>query len=80
MTRKAYTIGVVTLTLGLGITSQAPAAPSEPPNCFGQSVATFATGAPQALGMFASESAAFFNETGGSIGQVGVPALKQCVA
>jgi hypothetical protein len=79
MMRKASTIGVVTLALGLGITAQASAGPADPPSCFGQSVATFATGAPQALGTFVSESAAFFNETGGSIGQVGVPLLKECV-
>jgi hypothetical protein len=76
MMRKASTIGVVTLALGLGITAQASAGPSDPPSCFGQSIATFATGAPQALGTFVSESTAFFNETGGSIGQVGVPLLK----
>lgn len=82
MMRKASTIGVVTLALGLGITAQASAGPSDPPSCFGRSVvATFATGAPQALGTFVSEAAAFFNETGGSIGQVGVPLLKDsCVS
>jgi hypothetical protein len=78
--RKASTIGVVTLALGLGITAQASAGPSDPPSCFGQSVATFASGAPQALGTFVSESAAFFNESGGSIGELGVPALKHCAS
>jgi ABC-type transporter Mla subunit MlaD len=76
MMRKASTIGVVTLALGLGITGQASARPSDPPSCFGQFAATFATGEPQALGTFVSEAAAFFNETGGSMGQVGVPLLK----
>jgi hypothetical protein len=81
MMRKASTIGAVTLALGLGITAPAFAGPSDPPSCFGQSIATIATGAPQALGTFASEAAAFFNETGGSIGQVGVPRLKDsCVS
>jgi hypothetical protein len=81
MRRKTSTIGVVTLALGFGIAAQASAGPSDPPSCFGQSAATFATSAPQALGAFASESAAFFKETGGSIGQDGVPQLKEnCVS
>ena len=76
MLRKPSTIGVLTLALGLGITAPASAGPSDRPSCFGQSIATFASGAPQALGAFVSESAAYFNETGGSIGQDGVPLLK----
>ncbi len=80
MMRKTSTIGLATLALGLGITAQASAGPSDPPSCFGQSIARFATGAPQALGTFVSESAGFFNETGGSIGQVGVPLLKDSCA
>lgn len=78
---KASTISVVTLVLGLGITAQASAGPSDRSSCFGQSVAMFATGAPRALGTFVSEAAALFNATDGSIGQVGVPLLKgSCVS
>jgi hypothetical protein len=81
MMRKASTIGAVTLARVSESRHRRPRDRLIRPSCFGQSIATIATGALQALGTFASEAAAFFNETGGSIGQVGVPRLKDsCVS
>jgi hypothetical protein len=74
--RKITPVMVVVVGLGLGCSSQAFAGASDPPSCFGQSAAGLATSAPQAVGTFASSSAAFFKATGGNIGQNGVPVLK----
>jgi hypothetical protein len=74
--RKITSMVVLTVALSVGVSSQAFAGASDPPSCFGQSAASLATSAPQAVGTFASSSAAFFKATGGNIGQDGVPVLK----
>jgi hypothetical protein len=74
--RKITSMVVVTVAVSLGVCAQSFAGASDPPSCFGQSAASLATSAPQALGTFASSSAAFFKATGGNIGQDGVPVLK----
>ncbi|HWH94737.1 MAG TPA: hypothetical protein VNT03_12830 [Baekduia sp.] len=75
--RKITSVAVVAVVTSVGFSAQASAAPSNPPNCFGQSAAGLATSAPGAVGELASSSAAFFKATGGSIGQTGVPELKE---
>jgi hypothetical protein len=74
--RLAATLAAFGL-LALGTAGSALGDASSPPSCFGnQDVAPAAQSSPGALGAFISGYAHFFNSTGTSIGQTGIPFAK----
>lgn len=76
MKRLAATLTVFGL-LALGTAGSALGDASSPPSCFGnQDVAPAAQGSAGALGAFISGYAHFFNSTGASLGQTGIPFAK----
>lgn len=78
--RRAAVTATVAGALALAVPAVASAGASDPPSCFGRGAAALAGSAPGAVGTFASEAAANFKATGGSIGQDGVPFLKATCA